>query len=495
MQRLARTWRERDREYSIDARTWHHNCRYMKDEIFRGLVTERLEAKSMAVSKLRLWLEDRILTLVEVVALPRRAAHRLLLLRLRAGLRAVSSLEERRRQALELCRVRGLVQAEVDEVNELKETRFIVAAADGESTETLQLLCDAGADVHAVNGRGYNALMMAALNGHAEAVQTLVKLGVGHTAKPGDGGASALMLAAYNGHTELVATLAGLGGDLQAAYGKGFTPLIWAASRGHAGTVTELVRLGAAVEAETKGGLTAALIAAQNGHAGVVAALHGAGADLGRKGPDGSCVTATAAKNGHADVLRELGRLGAADVGGRDEMGRTALMKAARGGHFSAVKVMLGMGADAAAADAAGETALFAAVTARAWKVAAALLAAGGAALLAARNLDGRTCLSYAVEDGEEGAARALVADAGLDVGGVISAAAGEVAAERAAAGKGLGFVRFKGAAGEAYVGWRTRTVGFREFCSVRATAVCRAGRAAYMEVELLSPCEAPQVP
>ena len=153
-------------------------------------------------------------------------------------------------------------------------------------------------------------------------------------------------------------------------------------------------------------------------------------------------------------------------------------------------QVLLKHGARPVVADHAGENALFAAVTARQWKVAAALLAAEGTALLLARNADGRTCLSYAVEDGSKAEARTLV---GADADVLLADADADVAADRAAASIGPIFVRFSGTAGEAYVGLRGRTVGFRGFCSVRAGAVCRAGRAAYMEVTVAVLCDAPQ--
>ncbi len=469
---------------------------YTSDEVFRGLVTERMEAKAMAVSKLRLWLEDPSLTLVDVFHLNTRFAHRQLLLRLRRALRAVATTgEERRAQALDLCQVQGLLQAEADEVNDLGETRLIAAAADGESTATLELLVDAGANIHAVNQRKHNALMEAALNGHEEAVKALHRLGVGHSAS-GGGGKSAVMMAAWNGHTHVVEVLVELKADVQAALESGFTPLILAASTGHAETAAALARLGAALEAETTGGLTAAMVAAQNGHAEVVRALHAAGADMHRVTHDGESMAAIAAKNGHAKVLQALGQLlGAANMGieTADRVGHTPLMKAARAGHRKAARALLDLRADPGATDGSGETALFAAVAARQWGVAGDLLAAGGAGLLAARNLDGRTCLSFALEDSTDKDAQHLASAAGADAPALLAAAADELAAERDARAAGATFARFRGAAGEAYVSARARTVGFRSFCSVRAGAVCRAGRRAYMELEVLLLCDAPQ--
>ena len=160
---------------------------------------------------------------------------------------------------------------------------------------------------------------------------------------------------------------------------------------------------------------------------------------------------------------------------------------------WSFCQVLLELGARVATADSAGENALFAALTARQWTVAAALLEAGGTELLAVQNADGRTCVSYALEDGNETEVRALVGVCGADADALLAGAAAEVAAERTAQRTGPVFVRFSGTAGEAYVGARGRTVGFRGFCSVRAGAVCRAGRAAYMEVTVEVLCDAPQ--
>ena len=57
------------------------------------------------MAKLRLWLEDRTLTLVEALPLHPRLAHRQLLLRLRTALRADAPPEARRALALDLCKV------------------------------------------------------------------------------------------------------------------------------------------------------------------------------------------------------------------------------------------------------------------------------------------------------------------------------------------------------------------------------------------------------
>ncbi len=58
--------------------------------------------------------------------------------------------------------MRGLIRDEVNEMNELSETRLISAAAEGKSMAELRLLVGAGADVNGTRPDGVTAIWIAA---------------------------------------------------------------------------------------------------------------------------------------------------------------------------------------------------------------------------------------------------------------------------------------------------------------------------------------------
>ncbi len=58
--------------------------------------------------------------------------------------------------------MRGLIRDDVNETNELSETRLISAAAEGKSMAELRLLVLAGADVNGTRKDGVTAIWLAA---------------------------------------------------------------------------------------------------------------------------------------------------------------------------------------------------------------------------------------------------------------------------------------------------------------------------------------------
>jgi hypothetical protein len=144
---------------------------YLDSALYRSLVAESLDTALMARSKLRWWLEGSN-TLDFVRARPLRRAHREYLMILERRLAASgASKVQRQREALELCRLRGLVSSTVDERNEIKEDRLQQAAAEGAGAAVLRLLVSAGADPNAWTRRGdWCAVMLASLNGHTDTV-------------------------------------------------------------------------------------------------------------------------------------------------------------------------------------------------------------------------------------------------------------------------------------------------------------------------------------
>lgn len=111
---------------------------YAKDSVYRSLVTEALDVKSRAMAKFRLWLDDKSQHIFAVMGRPLRRASRDLIAFLKHALRTHRGAA-RRAAAMELCKMRGLVEASVEELNEEGEDRLTSAAADGLAVEDLRI--------------------------------------------------------------------------------------------------------------------------------------------------------------------------------------------------------------------------------------------------------------------------------------------------------------------------------------------------------------------
>lgn len=134
----------------------------------------------------------------------------------------------------------------------------------------------------------------------------------------------ALSIAARQGHASLVSTLLEAGADPDVADSEGWTPLRASAWGGHASTVQVLLERGAQVDASDSEGRTALRAAAWAGHEEVVRALLNAGASVDGEDRQGRTPLIAAAYMGHADIVAAL-----LDAGAQpdhiDCEGRTAL--------------------------------------------------------------------------------------------------------------------------------------------------------------------------
>jgi hypothetical protein len=143
--------------------------RFADDAAYKGLVTEMLDAGTMAGSLLHLYLEDPTRHIYWVMRMPLHDAHRALAAFRARGMRTLESAA-RRAAALWLCRLKGLVVERIDEVSRAGETPLVRAAADGTvGPAAIALLIEAGAGV----GDGA-ALGAAAEHGQVEAVAALL---------------------------------------------------------------------------------------------------------------------------------------------------------------------------------------------------------------------------------------------------------------------------------------------------------------------------------
>ncbi|CAE7331429.1 ANK2 [Symbiodinium sp. CCMP2592] len=168
-------------------------------------------------------------------------------------------------------------------------------------------------------------------------------------------GTTPAQLAAMNGHAEALQLLREAGADLAAADENGVTPALLAAEKGHAGVLRLLQEAGADLAAAKKDGITPAYRAAQFGHVEALRLLLEARADLGRASHDGTTPAQLAAMNGHAEALQLLREAGA-DLVAADENGWTPALLAAEKGHAGVLRLLQEAGADLAAAKKDGIT-------------------------------------------------------------------------------------------------------------------------------------------
>ncbi|KAH8684984.1 ankyrin repeat protein [Ilyonectria robusta] len=277
----------------------------------------------------------------------------------------------------EIDKIREILAANPAAVNEppcgyYGQTAIQAACMHGHE-QAVQMLVDAGADIHFCNGNNFkrNALQIACGHGNEKVVDILLSAGAKinevsstpATRRPGStnslvsvtryNGRTALQAAAERGHVHLVRRLLQLSADVNAppSPSAGLTALQAAAGGGYTEILKLLLEHGADINgaAAKYKGYTALQGACLRGHIEVVGLLLDKGADvhaLGGEYGDGMALHA-AAERGHVDVIERLLAAGA-DVNAcsfRRVRGQTALQSAAVGGHDKAVQVLREQGA------------------------------------------------------------------------------------------------------------------------------------------------------
>jgi ankyrin repeat protein len=284
----------------------------------------------------------------------------------------------------------------------------LLQAVRSGDTAAVKAFLAQGVDVNARDGSGTTALMLAVLHADTNMVRLLLDKGADVNTK-NKAGATALMWAV--GNYDKVKALLDKGAEVNARAASGFTALMIAVNSDAATeTVKLLVKKGAKVNHATKSGYTVLMAAADGGDVEVVKLLLAKGADAKAKTKFGWTALHSAAVNGNPDIVKALLEKGA-DVNARETFhGRTPLMWAAAGRSLEAVKLLLARGADVNIRETfnQGVTALF-------WAAAGedvpldtlkALLAKG--ADPAAKDTEGHTALTWARKRGETAAVKLL---------------------------------------------------------------------------------------
>jgi len=254
---------------------------------------------------------------------------------------------------------------------------LMIAARSG-NPEVLRLLIEHGAKVDAVESRkGQDALMWAAAEGHADAVEVLLKAG----ARPNTtskGGFSPLIFAAAKGDFKTTDRLLAAGADVNYSVPAGMNALLIAMAGRNPKLAELLIAKGADPAAKDRNGSTLLHSAAQLGDVQMMKGLLARGLDVNAKtaksqggrggggqrnaGPGEMTPLLLAAKGNHVEMMKALVEAGA-DPKLKAQDGTNLLIAAAGSGHVEAVKYAYELCPDIAAATERGQTAVHAALT------------------------------------------------------------------------------------------------------------------------------------
>lgn len=195
-------------------------------------------------------------------------------------------------------------------------TPLLVAARDCQYL-LVKTLLQKGANIHALDSRGWTALHYAADRGQSNVVMELLDSSQPEKpdleAKTTQEGWTPLVLAAHNGHKDVMNLLLDAGADAGTPTRRRWTALMVAAEGGHEDVVRTLLKhtgkaaMKGFIDATTKAGRTALMWAAQKGRYGVAELLIEEGADVKMRESEGKRADEIAFSEGYrnlGDMLR-----------------------------------------------------------------------------------------------------------------------------------------------------------------------------------------------
>jgi hypothetical protein len=192
--------------------------------------------------------------------------------------------------------------------------------------------------------------MAAAINGVADAAQTLIAKGADVEATESNG-ETALVYAAANGQLDMVNVLLKAGAKNGMEIG-----FLIAASKCHDAVVDRLLKQGVNVNVTDAGGLTSTLAAGMGGCAQTMRYLISKGASVDTANAEGTSPLLAASFSGSAETMQTILEH-SSKVNLPDSRGRTPLMGASVRGLLDIVKILVEKGADVKALDKEGRSA------------------------------------------------------------------------------------------------------------------------------------------
>ncbi|KND87822.1 Ankyrin repeat domain-containing protein 50 [Tolypocladium ophioglossoides CBS 100239] len=254
--------------------------------------------------------------------------------------------------------VKLLLEKGADADSKYSDGRTPLSWATAEGHEAVvKLLLEKGADVNSKDGDCRTPLLWAAKEGIYGAVKILLEKGTDANSNDSDG-RTPLSWAA-EGQEAVVKLLLEKGADANSRDIGSRTPLLWAAAKGNEAIVQLLLEKGADANSKYSDGRTPLSWAAKEGNGATVKLLLEKGANANSKDGDGRTPLLWAAKEGNDAALKLLLEKGA-DANSKDNDGRTPLLWATRNLHEAVVKLLLAIdGVDADSQDNNGRSALF----------------------------------------------------------------------------------------------------------------------------------------
>ena len=192
-------------------------------------------------------------------------------------------------------------------------------------------------------------LREAASNGSFSEITNLIKRGVDIDEPDGDGGENALTMAILGGHNDAVELLISSGANVNFVASQGNTPLLSAAYQGdkNIAVCRRLLDAGAIVNLSPSNGqyagVTALYLAASKGAEKVSQLLLDAGADVSVRLPEGQSVMYAAAMGGNPKVIKALTERGI-EANGKEHSGRRPIHIAAAADQPKAVQCFIELG-------------------------------------------------------------------------------------------------------------------------------------------------------
>jgi ankyrin repeat protein len=235
------------------------------------------------------------------------------------------------------------------------QSTALIRATEGNHPDLIRLLTAAGADLEARDKDDDTALMTAVNWGNPEALRALIELGADlNTVSRRNG--TPLVAAIENNRLKLAQMLLQAGANPDKSYGEGvYTALFNAVADDKAEFVSALIAAGANID--TRHGLhrrPLLVLAATKDHTNLIPLLIEAGADLAAADDLGWTAWRAATYLGHDDTVASLVAAGATTLATPEH----ALLHAAQSGDVDALHAALAAGADLAACDLDGDSAL-----------------------------------------------------------------------------------------------------------------------------------------
>jgi ankyrin repeat protein len=203
---------------------------------------------------------------------------------------------------------------------------------------------------------GSTLLHVASRRGHVKVALELLDRGAALEART-SAGETPLLSASGTGQVQVVKLLLERGASIAAVDTKGRTALHLASSEGHQQTLQLLLtKDGAAVHARMHHGFTPLHVACEHGMATAASMLLAAGADARASSETGLTALHLATRGDHVNSMRVILQSGPVNIDARTVEGITPLMLACELGFGKAAMLLIGIGADLHAVNAAGKS-------------------------------------------------------------------------------------------------------------------------------------------